>query len=88
MPHKIATDPAFKKRLKAKSVEQRQAIRECIARLAEDPRHPSLQSRRLQSAREKTYYVRINRGDRLTYRWDGDTIVLLNHCNHKDILGR
>jgi len=88
LAHKIATDPAFKRRLKAKSPEQQEAIRACIAKLAENPRHPGLQSRRLQSARQKkTFYVRIDRGNRLTYRWDGDTIVLLNHCNHQDILG-
>jgi mRNA-degrading endonuclease RelE of RelBE toxin-antitoxin system len=87
LPHKIAVDPAFKRRLKAKSDEQRQAIKACIAKLADDPRHPGHQSRRLQSSREKVYYVRIDRGNRLTYHWDGDTIVLRNHCNHKDILG-
>lgn len=88
MAHKVAVDPAFKRRLKAKSQQQRAAIRACIEKLADNPRHPSLQSRRLQSSRERVFYVRINRGDRLTYHWDGDTIVLRNHCNHQDILGR
>lgn len=60
---------------------------ECIARLAENPRHPGLRTKRLQVSMGGTavFSARVDRANRLTFHWDGSTIVLRNHCNH-DIL--
>lgn len=83
---KIAADPAFKRRLRRKPQPLREAIEECIARLAEDPHHPGLRTKRLQSVRESVFSARIDRANRLTFHWDGSTIVLRNHCNHDAVL--
>jgi mRNA-degrading endonuclease RelE of RelBE toxin-antitoxin system len=84
----IAADPAFKRRLKRKPEALRRAIEECISRLAEDPRHPGLHTKRLQSVGGVVFSARIDRANRLTFHWDGSTIVLRNHCSHDQVLAR
>jgi mRNA interferase RelE/StbE len=63
------------------------AILRCIRQLRTDPRHPSLRTKKMKGTTEDVYEVRIDQGNRLTFHWEGGTIVLRNHCNH-DILRR
>lgn len=76
----------FKKRLKRKPAAMQWAILECIARLSENPRHPSLNAHRLQG-RPGVWEAYVDAGNRLTFHYEGETIVLRNHCNH-DMLTR
>jgi mRNA interferase RelE/StbE len=85
---RIAAEPAFKRRLKRKPQPLQRAIEECVARLADDPQHPGLRTKRLQSIGEVVFSARIDRANRLTFHWEGSTIVLRNHCNHDAVLGR
>lgn len=61
------------------------AILACIIQLQEDWRHPGLHSNKLGGT--DIYHARISGGNRVTFFWEGDRIVIENHCNH-DILKR
>lgn len=76
--------PSFKKRLRKKPPEMRRAIEDAVTQLRKDWRHPGLKAHRIQN-KAGVYGARLDRGNRITFHWDGDTIVLRNHCNH-DIL--
>lgn len=77
-------DEKFKKRLSKKPAPLQAAILATIEKLGDDPHRPGLRTSAL-SGFPGVFYARIDRGNRLTFEWDGDTIVLRNHCNH-DIL--
>ena len=79
-------EPALRRRLKKKTPDQVGAILKCIDQLAADPRHPGLHTHRVQGV-EGVYEAYIDQANRLTFHWDGNVIVLRNHCNH-DILNR
>ncbi len=78
--------PKFKKRLNQKPPALRGAILECINRLSENPGHPGLQAHRVQGT-QGIWEAYVDKANRVTYEWDGDTIVMRNHCNH-DIIER
>ncbi len=80
----VLIDKAFRRRLKKKSPEMQLAISEAVTRLRTDWRHSGLRTHHVQGTRG-IYEARLDRGNRLTFHWDDDTIVLRNHCNH-DIL--
>jgi len=53
----------------------------------QNPRHPSLQVRKLQSdPTGKTWYGRITRGYRFTFQIEGKAYILLNVGKHEKIL--
>lgn len=58
------------------------AILECIDRLSENPHHPGLHTGRVQGARD-VYEAYIDGANRLTFHWEGEVIVLRNHCSHE-----
>jgi hypothetical protein len=78
----------LKKTFAKKDIAMQGALAQCVRQLRLDPRHPSLRTKRLQGRRVEgnpVFEARVTRGDRLTFYWDGETIVVENHCNH-DIL--
>lgn len=80
---------SFKKRLDKKAKKSPQmvsAILECVHRLGDNPRHPSLRTKGIQGRRGE-FESYVDRSNRVTWEWGDDCIVLLNHCNH-DIVGR
>lgn len=83
-PAPIRVPKSFKRRLKKKPPPNQMAIARAVAQLREDHRHPGLHSHRIWGAK-KIWAVRLDAGDRLTYHWDGDVIVLRNHCNHDEV---
>ena len=53
----------------------------------QNPRHPSLQTRKLQSdSTRKTWYGRITHNYRFTFEIEGDTYLLKNIGSHEEIL--
>jgi hypothetical protein len=62
----------------------RAAVARCIALLADDPRHPGLHTHRIQG-RPGVWEAYVDRANRVTFHWDGPTIVLRKNCTH-DIL--
>lgn len=60
-----------------------------LVKLRTNPRDPALGTHKIWGARG-AWAADLDRGNRLTFHWEGDTIVLRNHCNHcnHDILDR
>jgi mRNA interferase RelE/StbE len=82
----VSVDPAFRRRLTDKTPAMQGAILECVRRLRENWRHPSLRTKKMQG-QPGVFEARVDRANRVTFHWDGETIVLRNHCNH-DVLRR
>lgn len=61
-----------------------EAVANAVAQLRTDHRHPGLRTHRVWG-KKGVFEARLDAGNRLTFHWDGDTIVLRNHCSH-DIL--
>ena len=88
MPGIVIPD-RFKKRLDKKGKKApalQAAILECIARVCDDPSHPGLRTKGVQGS-QGVFESYVDRSNRLTWCWEDDCIVFLNHCNH-DIVGR
>jgi len=64
----------------------RAAIARCVELLADNPRHPGLQTHRLQGS-PGVWEAYIDQANRVTFHYDGSVIVLRKNCNH-DILSR
>ena len=78
--------PKFKKILNKKPPQMRAAILECIARLAENPRHPSLRTHRVLGVPGGgVFEAYVDGGNRLTFHYEDGKIVLRNNCNHSII---
>lgn len=73
----------LKKKLDKKTPQMQAAILACIQQLRTDWRHPGLRAKKLSGTSD--FEARVTEGARLTFRWDGPTIVVTNHCHH-DIL--
>jgi hypothetical protein len=81
---RITVEPTFKKRLEKKTISQQGAILACIGYLAQDPRHPSLRTSRIQGRR--SWEARVDGSNRLEWEYgQADEIILINHCSHNDI---
>jgi hypothetical protein len=81
--HPWRPTPTFRRRLQGKTPQQQGRVLECIRTLIVDPRYPGLRTRGVQGARG-VFEARIDRSLRLTFEWDGDTIVLRNNCRHDE----
>lgn len=85
-PTPISTEPRWRRAYKKKPKAMQAVIDAAVLKLRIDPRDPSLGTHRIWSAKG-VWAADLDRGNRITFHWDGDTIVLRNHCNH-DILDR
>jgi hypothetical protein len=88
VPHRWRTDKRFKRRFEKKTKEQRVGVMKCIAQVAEEtPRTPGLRTGKLDvRGPHEIFYSRIGRGPRLSFHWEGPTIVFRNHCDHNEVL--
>jgi hypothetical protein len=75
----------LKKKLAKKSPQMQGAINACFRQLREDWQHPGLAASKLGGT--EIWHVKVSRGNRVTFFWDDDWIVIENHCHH-DILKR
>lgn len=74
--------PRFVKTYRKKPPEMQLAIKKAVTQLRSDPRHKSLRAKKMEGHSEGVWEARVTEGDRLTYHWEGGTIVLRRHCNH------
>ena len=78
--------PKFKKILNGKPPQMQAVILECIARLAENPRHPSLRTHPVRGVKGGgVFEAYVDGGNRLTFHYEDGKIVLRNNCNHSII---
>ena len=82
----VEVTPRFRREYRKKPPPMQDAIREAVTQLRADHTHPGLRTHRVQGS-PGVFEARIDGGNRLTFHWDGKTIVLRRHCNHA-ILGR
>jgi addiction module RelE/StbE family toxin len=76
----------FLKSFNALPVEIREKVKKQLALLADDPRHPSLQTKPIQGA-SGIYEARVDSNYRLTYERDeDDTLVLRVVAKHDKAL--
>lgn len=76
----------LRKKLEKKDAKSQGAITACIRQLRIDWHHNSLRTKKMQGAKNALggdlFEARATRGDRVTFYWDGATIVVENHCTH------
>jgi hypothetical protein len=72
----------FKKQLHKKPPDMQDTIAEAVTQLRKDHRHPGLRTHRVWG-QPGVFEARLDRGNRLTFHWEGETIVLRAHCNHE-----
>jgi mRNA-degrading endonuclease YafQ of YafQ-DinJ toxin-antitoxin module len=77
---------SFKRVAKKKERHMQGAIARCLELLGDNPRHPGLQTHRVQGM-PGVWEAYVDRANRVTFHYDGEKIVLRNNCNH-DILNR
>lgn len=75
----------LKDKLNAKTPEAQGAIIKCLHQLARDPRTPGLRGSKIQGARG-IFEARAGRSRRVTWEWEAGRIVILNHCDHDEVL--
>ncbi|WP_290800948.1 hypothetical protein [Herbiconiux sp.] len=63
------------------------AVSDCIRKLAANPHHPGLNTHKMKGTRDEVWEAYVDKGNRVTFHYEGDRIVLRNNCNH-DILYR
>lgn len=85
-PTPIEYAPLFRRAYRKKPPEMQETIRSCVTQLRTDWRHPGLRTHRVLG-QPGVFEARLDGGNRLTFHWEGDTIVLRNHCSH-DVLRR
>lgn len=85
-PTPVEIPDAFKKALDEKEPKLAGAIVECVTRLAENTRHPSLRTHPMQGHRG-VFEAYVDRKNRVTFHYAEGRIVMRRHCNH-DILKR
>jgi putative component of toxin-antitoxin plasmid stabilization module len=78
----VRVTPRFKKLYSKKPEEMKTVIDGAVTQLRVDPRHNGLHTHRVWGAKG-VWEARLDKGNRLTFHWDGDTIVLRAHCNHE-----
>jgi hypothetical protein len=76
----------LKKKLAKKPPAMQEAVLACITQLREDWRHPGLRSSKLGGT--NVFHARISGGNRITFFWEDDCIVIESHCNHAILDGR
>jgi len=76
----------FRKRLWKKTPAMQASILETVQRLGEDPRHPGLHTHKVKG-QKGVFEAYVDGGNRVTFQYGDNCIVLRNHCNH-DIIDR
>lgn len=74
----------FEKRLRKKEPRQREAVKKCVKRLLTDRDHPGLNIHKMRG-RGDIWEAYVDKGNRVTFQWEGDTFIFRVNCNH-DIL--
>jgi hypothetical protein len=77
----------LKEKLRNKTPEAQGAILKCFAQLGENPRIPGLRTSKIQGEKG-VFEARAGRSRRVSWEWDEGRIVILNHCDHDEVLRR
>ena len=84
---KFIPDKHFVKNYKKLTAQLQKQIDEKLIRLAENPNHPSLRTKRIQGT-ERLFESSVNMDIRLIWHYEGDKLIILLDVGHHDILKR
>jgi mRNA interferase RelE/StbE len=82
LARKVRLTNAFKRVLKKKPPRLQAAILACVEQLGEDITHPGLRVHKMQGVGE-IWEAYVDRANRVTFEWEGDTLVIRMNCNHQ-----
>lgn len=75
----------LKEKLRDKTPEAQAAILKCLHQLAENPRITGLRTSKIQGE-TRVFEARAGRSRRVSWEWESGRIVILNHCDHDEVL--
>jgi mRNA-degrading endonuclease RelE of RelBE toxin-antitoxin system len=84
---KITRTARFKRAWKELTEEERELGRKALRNLAIDLRYPGLRVKKMQGT-ENIWEARVSHSLRLTFEFEGDTIILRNIGRHDETLER
>mgnify|MGYP001821888836 CR=1 FL=1 len=84
---KINRTARFKKAWEELSEEEKALARKALRNVAANLRHPALRVKKMQGV-EHIWEARVSHSLRMTFRIEGDTIVLRNIGRHNETLER
>ncbi len=84
---KISRTATFKKAWNELNKEEKDLARKALRNLADDLRYPALKVKKMQGV-EHIWEARVSRSLRMTFEFEGDTIILRNIGRHDETLER
>jgi mRNA-degrading endonuclease RelE of RelBE toxin-antitoxin system len=82
-PLKLTLTERFKKSALELDPKIRETLKKQIARLASDPRHPSLRVKKIRGTRS-IFEARVNQAVRFTFEYGGKHEIILRVVGHHD----
>lgn len=79
---KVYYTRAFRKDFQDLPKEMRNQTEKQLKLFVDNPRHPSLRTRRIQGSRRSIWEGRVSPGYRFTFEWEGDTVILRRIGRH------
>lgn len=83
----VSRTERFKRAYKKLTFQEQDRAKRAILLLAENPRHPSVQVKKMQGA-GGLWEARYSRGGRITFAMDGGAVLLRNIGEHDATLNR
>jgi len=84
---KISRTARFKRAWQELTEEEKELGRKALRNLATDLRYPALRVKKMQGT-ENIWEARVSRSLRMTFEFEGDTIILRNIGRHDETLER
>ena len=85
MAFKLVPSERFKKHYKTLAAQEKKQVAKTLERLAENPSHPSLRTKRIQGS-DGLFESSANMDIRIIWYYEGDKIIILLDIGHHDIL--
>lgn len=83
MKYRIEYSPRFTKNFARLDPISQNAIHKAVKLMSQDPRHPSLRTRRVQGT-DSVFEASANMDIRITWEYMGDGAILMRNCDHHD----
>lgn len=83
MRYRIELSPRFRKNLMLLDPISQKAIRKAVELMSQDPRHPSLRTKRVQGT-DIAFEASANMDIRITWEYLNGGAILLRNCGHHD----
>ena len=83
--YRLEQTKSFEKKLKKLSVKEQKAVRDKLKKLAVDPYHPSLRTKKVKGLKDM-FECSVNMDIRIIWTYEGNRLILLLEIGHHDIL--